>query len=51
MAAGPATEIATQVLVRADRDATYGAVRATLASARAAGFSRLSLVILREDGR
>lgn len=44
-------ELPTQVIVRADRDAPYGAVRSNLATAQRSGFARFSLVVLREEGR
>ncbi len=44
---GPATEIPTLVVVRADRDASYGDVRRTLASAQTHGFARFTLVVIR----
>ncbi len=44
---GPAGELTTVVVVRADRRASYGAVRRTLTSAQARGFSHFSLVVLR----
>ena len=43
-----AEELATLVIVRADRDAPYGAVRKALATAQARGFARFSLLVLRE---
>lgn len=46
---GAGDEIATQVVIRADRDAPYGDVRKTLARAQDAGFARFTLVVLRED--
>lgn len=46
---GPATELATLVVVRADRDASCGAVRRVLAAAQEEGFARFSLVVLRRD--
>jgi len=44
-----AEELATLVIVRADREAPYGAVRSTLASAQAAGFASFSLVVLQNE--
>ncbi len=41
----------TLVVVRADRAASYGAVRRTLESAQAHGFTRFTLVVLREAPR
>jgi biopolymer transport protein ExbD len=40
-------ELPTLVVVRADRDATYGAVRRQLAMAQDLGFARFTLVVLR----
>jgi biopolymer transport protein ExbD len=45
---GPAEELSTLVIVRADRDAPYGAVRKALATAQARGFAHFSLIVLRE---
>jgi biopolymer transport protein ExbD len=42
-------ELPTVVILRADRDASYGAVRRTLAEAQERGFAQFSLVILRSD--
>ena len=47
---GPAEELPTVVVVRADREATYGAVRRALASAQKHGFARFTLVVVREVG-
>ena len=44
---GPAGELPTVVVVRADRRATYGAVRRALTSAQGRGFAHFSLVVLR----
>lgn len=44
----PSTELRTQVIVRADRDATYGTVRRALAAAQRAGFVHYSLIVQRE---
>lgn len=44
---GPADELPTVVVVRADRLASYGAVRRALASAQQRGFAHFSLVVLR----
>ena len=44
-------ELPTVVILRADRDASYGAVRRTLAEAQERGFSQFSLVVLRRDKR
>jgi len=46
-----ATELPTQVVVRADRNATYGAVRSTLSTAQRVGFARFTLVVLRPEDR
>jgi biopolymer transport protein ExbD len=47
---GPAREeLPTVVILRADRDASYGAVRRTLAEAQERGFAQFSLVVLRSD--
>jgi biopolymer transport protein ExbD len=46
---GPIEELTTVVVVRADRSASYGAVRRTLAAAQGRGFARFSLVVLRKD--
>ena len=40
-------ELPTVVIVRADRDASYGTVRRTLAEAQEQGFAHFSLVVLR----
>jgi biopolymer transport protein ExbD len=48
---GPAGELPTVVVVRADRDATYGDVRRALAEAQRHGFARFTLVVVREIGR
>jgi biopolymer transport protein ExbD len=42
-------ELPTVVILRADRDASYGTVRRTLAEAQERGFARFSLVVLRRD--
>jgi biopolymer transport protein ExbD len=46
-----ADELPTVVIVRADRDASYGVVRRTLATAQERGFAHFSLVVLRRRGR
>ena len=46
---GPAEELPTQVVIRADRDASYGDVRKALALAQSHGFARFTLVVLNED--
>ncbi len=45
---GDEDELATAVLIRADRDAPYGVVRGQLVSAQAHGFARFTLVVLQE---
>ena len=47
----PAAELPTVVIVRADRDATYGDVRRALLDAQAAGFARFTLIVIRELAR
>jgi len=42
-------ELPTVVILRADRDASYGTVRRTLAEAQEQGFAQFSLVVLRRD--
>jgi biopolymer transport protein ExbD len=44
---GPVAELPTAVILRADRRASYGAVRRTLAEAQQRGFVHFSLVVLR----
>ena len=44
-------ELPTLVIVRADRDASYGAVRRLLAEAQEKGFAQFSLVVLRRAER
>jgi biopolymer transport protein ExbD len=44
-------ELPTVVIVRADRSASYGAVRRTLATAQEQGFAHFSLVVLRRRER
>lgn len=49
---GPGSdELPTVVILRADRDASYGAVRRTLAEAQERGFAQFSLVVLRSGKR
>ena len=45
---GPAAELPTLVIVRADRDAPYGSVRRALATAQERGFAHFTLVVIRE---
>jgi len=49
IAGGPGDELPTLVVIRADRDAPYGEVRRTLATAQASGFARFTLVVLRPE--
>ena len=42
-----AEELPTLVVVRADREASFGAVRGLLAAAQEAGFAKFSLIVLR----
>lgn len=42
-----AREIPTHVLIRADREASYGSVRRAMADAQARGFANFTLVVLR----
>jgi biopolymer transport protein ExbD len=44
---GPAGELPTLVVIRADKDAAYGAVRKALVSAQERGFAHFTLVVLR----
>jgi len=44
---GPVEELPTVVVVRADKNASYGAIRRTLAMAQNRGFAHFSLVVLR----
>ncbi len=46
---GPAADLPTIVIVRADRAAAYGSVRRTLATAQRKGFAHFSLVVLRTE--
>jgi biopolymer transport protein ExbD len=48
---GAVEDLATVVVVRADRDASYGAIRRTLAEAQQRGFAHFSLVVLRSRPR
>jgi biopolymer transport protein ExbD len=49
--AAAAAELPTVVIVRADRAASYGTVRRTLATAQEQGFAHFSLVVLRRRER
>lgn len=44
-----ADELTTRVIVRADREAPYGAVRTAMATAQDYGFARFSLVVRRRE--
>jgi len=44
----PVAELPTVVVLRADRSASYGAVRRALSEAQDKGFAHFSLVVLRE---
>jgi biopolymer transport protein ExbD len=46
-----ADDLPTIVILRADRSASYGAVRRALEVAQEKGFAHFSLVVLRRDGR
>lgn len=46
---GRVDELPTSVVIRADRDVSYGTVRRALVSAQGRGFAHFSLVILREQ--
>ena len=48
---GAAEELSTVVILRADRAASYGAVRRTLTTAQEQGFAHFSLVVLRRAPR
>lgn len=48
---GPAEELPTVVVIRADRDAPYGTIRRILAEAQERGFAHFSLVVLRSRPR
>ncbi|AGA29315.1 ExbD/TolR family protein [Singulisphaera acidiphila] len=48
---GPTEDLATNVVIRADKDASYGMVRRTLAEAQERGFAHFSLVVLRNKER
>ncbi|MFO0954156.1 MAG: biopolymer transporter ExbD [Isosphaeraceae bacterium] len=48
---GPADQLPTVVVVRADREASYGSVRRTLSAAQNRGFAHFSLVVLRREDR
>ena len=49
IAGGPGEELPTLVVIRADREAPYGEVRKTLATAQSKGFARFTLVVLRPE--
>ncbi|CAN5647176.1 hypothetical protein BH23PLA1_BH23PLA1_10790 [soil metagenome] len=42
-------ELPTRVIIRADRDASYGAIRLVLSTAQEHGFAFFTLVVLRSD--
>jgi len=44
---GPVEDLFTVVIVRADKDASYGTIRRILSTAQARGFAHFSLVVLR----
>jgi len=46
---GPGTTMPTLVVIRADRRATYGAVRRALLAAQGEGFADFSLMVLKEE--
>jgi biopolymer transport protein ExbD len=48
---GPVEDLSTVVIVRADKAASYGTIRRTLATAQARGFAHFSLVVLRSRPR
>ncbi len=48
---GSVEDLSTVVVVRADRDASYGQVRRTLSTAQQRGFAHFSLVVLRTRPR
>lgn len=48
---GPREELPTVVVIRADKDASYGAVRRSLTTAQQRGFAHFSLVVLRSRER
>lgn len=48
---GPTADLPTSVIIRADKDASYGMVRRTLAEAQERGFAHFSLVVLRSKER
>jgi biopolymer transport protein ExbD len=48
---GSVAELPTIVVIRADKDASYGAIRRTLTEAQERGFAHFSLVVLRSPAR
>ncbi len=42
-------ELPTRVIIRADREASYGAIRSVLATAQEQGFAFFTLVVLRSE--
>jgi len=51
MLGGVVEDISTVVVVRADKDASYGTIRRTLATAQERGFAHFSLVVVRSRPR
>jgi biopolymer transport protein ExbD len=47
----PGRQLSTQVVIRGDRDAPYGAIRQALKTAQDAGFVHFSLVVEQEERR
>jgi biopolymer transport protein ExbD len=50
-AAADADELPTLVILRADKDVSFGAVRGVLSEAQSRGFAQFSLVLLRRERR
>jgi biopolymer transport protein ExbD len=48
---GPVEDLSTVVVVRADKNASYGTIRRTLSAAQERGFAHFSLVVLRSRSR
>jgi biopolymer transport protein ExbD len=48
---GPVADLSTVVVIRADKDASYGTIRRILARAQDRGFAHFSLVVLRSRRR
>ena len=51
MLGGGVEDLSTVVVVRADKDASYGTIRRTLATAQERGFAHFSLVVVRSRPR